>query len=56
MQRVFTRSVGQYRRGEFPEKPHWWWDRYKEVSKPIEEVIKAGLDVLEKAPRPRRAS
>ncbi len=56
MQRVFTETVGNYRRGDCPEQPVWWWDRYKDVSVPLATVVEAGLSALANraAAKPRR--
>lgn len=54
MQRVFTEAVGNYRRGDCPERPAWWWERHKEVSQPLPVVIEAGLAAMGRKRQPRK--
>ncbi len=55
-QRVFTEDVGQFRRGDCPDNPQWWWDGYMEVSLPIRDVVLAGLDAMRRQQRKRAVS
>lgn len=56
MQRVLARDLdlssggvrNVHRKYEVLENPDWWWEHYADISYPLEKVLAAGVDALEK--------